>query len=907
MFADRRRLVYLALLIAILVALRVQWSRLKDPYTIQDDFRKFHWMHRFEDPELFVDDPLTAAVEVRLGSLRLFVDKTRPGYSLLFFLASPIFPPVIFNKLLIFPLLLLSVYFLFRIGEIVKDPDKGFALALSFIVLTTLGTTSTSVAAGLPRSFMAPLILGIVFFLMTDRYWIAIGIALISATIYLPAAVFGITIIAFVTIESTEGPWRYRIIWRRILPLVVFFVLLLLLMPIVVERLQGIWTIFFEQNWSFGKILRDPNYSRVGRWALIKDFPFMGLGGLVDNYSELWILVTLTPLSAAIYILRPDTYKNFPRILKLLFIVSVILYLLAWLAIFLTSSIMLYFPSRYTRLSLALALLLFVVINLGPPIRIFRTRFQKLERTPKVLTITTTVVAALTIYLLLEQYDIWSRLGANRTSLKVILIVVFAFLIGTIILISLSKDSIPEPLRVTERLAGKKEFSILVTIVLAALILIGLPPDNHGFFTIEPPTKDLMTFFQTIPKDSLTAGYPCSLDYVPIAARRQILFSCEFFPQNASDRIMDNMRAYYSNSLSEVLDFCDKYGVDYFVVVPRTFNISEDMFIYFEPYNSVLYPEVASQAGYVLGDIPQSMRVYDGEKFIVMQCDPDDIGELTNQATQIDGLGILAHDEVSSTLSQAGEVDMTVKWIADKEILADYEVCFSIKNSNGESKQKVCEPLSPDLPTSQWSIPEIRYETYKFRISPYLESGAYSILASINTRKEVDDRFGIVIGEITYSALPRTFNTSKINSKLAYDVIWGDVIALSEYDVTNFKSNTLELDVRWHALKRMGESYKTFAHLREAGTNVIAGQIDAIPRNWTYPTDWWEANEIVTDTLSIPLNDLGPGRYELWLGFYNDESGERLPLADSINPTLSTKEEAVKIYDFEQPDLGMDD
>lgn len=885
----------------------MQWSRIVDPYTIQDDFRKFHWMHRYEDPELFVDDPLTSPEEIHLGPLRLFIEKSRPGYSLLFFLASPIIPPLLFNKLLIFPLLLLSVYFLFRIGEMARDPGTGFTLAISFIVLSTLGTTSTSVAVGLARSFMAPLILGIVFFLMADRYWMAIGVALIGATIYLPAAVFGITMIAFATLKPAEGRLRYRIPRRQILPLIVFFVLLLVIMPIVVERLQGIWTNFLEQNWSFGKILRDPNFSSIGRWALIKDFPFMGLGGLVDNYSELWILLTLTPLSAAIYILYPETYKKFPRILKLLLVVSVILYSLAWLAIILTSSLPLYFPSRYTRLTLTLALLLFVVMNLGSPIRIVQTRFQKLEHPLKILTIVTTVVAALTIYSLLEQNNIWNRLGATRTSFKVILTISYAFLIGTVVLKILSKDSIPEPSRLTEQLTGKREFSILFTIMVAALILIALPPDNHGFFTIEPPTKDLITFFQTVPKDSLTAGNPCSLDYVPIAAGRKILLSCEFFPRDASERILNNMRAYYANSLSEVLKFCDAYDVDYFVVMPRTFTISEDMFIYFEPYNSVLYPEVASQAGYVLEDIPQSMRVYDGENFIVMQCDSDEIGELANQVTQVDGLGILAHDEVSGTFTQKGEVEMTVKWIADKEMLAEYEVCFTVKDRSGENRQKVCKPLSPELPTNQWSIPEIRYETYAFRISPYLESGDYSIVASINSGEETDNSSEIVFGEITYNAIPRSFNTEEINPESEYEVIWGDVIALAEYAIAKSESNNLELNVRWHALKRMAESYKTFAHLREAGTNEIAGQIDAIPRNWTYPTDWWEEDEIITDTLSIPLSDLDPGRFELWLGFYNEENGERLPLADTFNPALSTKEGAVKIYDFEQSDLDQDD
>ena len=108
------------------------------------------------------------------------------------------------------------------------------------------------------------------------------------------------------------------------------------------------------------------------------------------------------------------------------------------------------------------------------------------------------------------------------------------------------------------------------------------------------------------------------------------------------------------------------------------------------------------------------------------------------------------------------------------------------------------------------------------------------------------------------------------------------------------KSNT------WHALKRMPESYKVFAHLRRAGTDEIVSQVDAIPRNWTYPTDWWEANEFITDTLSIPLNDIEPGQYELWLGLYDDETGERLPVADPHDPASISKDEAVMIFTLER-------
>lgn len=884
----------------MLVALWIQWSRIQDPFIIQDDFRKFHWMLRLEDPELFLDDPLTSQsiMDLRIGPVRMFVDPTRPGYSLLFYLASPLFSPTLFNKLLIFPLLLLSVYFLFRIGEIAEDPGTGFTLALSFIILTSLWTSSTSVAAGLPRSFMAPAILGIVFFLMRDRYWMATGVVFMTATIYLPATALGIMTIAFAALEPTTSRWRYRINWRRILPLVVFSGLLLLVLPTVFVRVQDIWAGLLGQNWSFGAILRDPTYSVGGRLPLFSDFPFQGHGALVNQFMNLWLLLVLTPLSGAILLLRPGAYEHFPRILKLLFIASLLLYFLAWLAIFLTSSLALYFPSRYTRFSLVLVLLIFVVMNLGPAIRISWTRLQKLDRSSRVLTIAATLVTAVIMFLLVENYALWNRLGAISNSFKIILLLAYAFLIGSIFLISRSGRSHSASGWATERLAGRKEFSILFSITLAALVLIGMSPNDHHFITIESPERDMLAFLQTTPKDSLTAGDPCSLDNVPLVAKRQIFFSCEFLPSGAEDKVLDNFRAYYADSLSEVREFCETYGVDYFTVVTGTFDNSEATEIFFEPYHSVLNNEITSQAEYVLEDIPDKMRLYETEDLIVMQCIPDNFGELASQTTQIEGLGILAHDEISGTLAQAGEVEVTIKWVAEKEMPADFEVCFSVIDNSGQIRQRSCEPLSPHLPTSQWQIPEIRYETYKLRISPYLESGDYSIVASVSLGEEPDSNVGIVIGEIAYSALPRTFSSEDIDPESVH-AIWGDVIALTDFEVTESDSNILDLVVRWQALARMPESYKMFAQLRRAGTNEIESQIDTIPKDWTYPTDWWEANEIITDTLSIPLKSVSPGQFELWLGFYIEESGERLPLVDPLNMVLSAKENAVKIYEYD--------
>ncbi|MDX1613297.1 MAG: hypothetical protein R3300_03245 [Candidatus Promineifilaceae bacterium] len=907
--ANRRVLLFLALLIAVAAAAWLQWERIADPFTIQDDFRKFHWMYRNQDPTLFADDPLTSPQVIRLGPLRFFTDRTHPGYSFLFFLASPLFSPVLFNKLLIFPLLLLSTYLLFRIGEIIKDSLTGFALALAFVVLTWVSASATSVAAGLPRSFMPLIIIGIVYYLMSNRFWLATGIALVGATVYLPAAVLGLgtILLAFIRPEAKRG--RYHISWRLVLPLVAFIAILFLFFPsLLTNRAEILWNSLLDQSWSLGELLSDPDYVSGGRFPLFRDFPFLGLGALGNNFPTLWSLLMLTPLALAVLLLVPASYRQFPRSLTLLFLASIILFSLSWLTILITSTLLLYFPSRYTHFSLGFVLLVYVVVNMGTAIRLYWERLRNSQRLASALIIVVWLMAALTLSILMARYELWNRFGLTHPSWRVILPATYAFFAGSVFLV-LATSSTTTDSNLIDDLATKERrlVSVGLSIMIALIALIVLPRNDHHYFTIDPQTADLVSFFKTTPKDSLAAGDPCSLDYVPIAAKRQVLTNCEYFSPNAANRAMDMMRAYYAGSLSQVLDFCAAYGVDYFVVDPRRFKLSEDPWIFFEPYNSILQPEVLAQPGFVLEEIPAASTLYSSDAVSVMNCADFELGRLSGQSTAADGLHLLAYEEIARSMTQtdAGVLEVTIKWMADQEIGADHDVCFSLKRDAGETASTTCEPVSSQVPTSQWQIPEIRYEDYGLEIAPYLESGDYSIVASVEAAQETSrdgqEQGGndFVIGRITYSALPRTFAAANSEPASSNRVIWGDAIGLADFEIDDADTDVLNLAVRWHALQRMDESYKFFAHLRRAGTNEIVSQVDTIPREWTYPTSWWEKNEIVTDTLSISLDGVGPGQYELWIGFYDEMTGERLPLSDIMDSRLPTREQAVMIHELE--------
>lgn len=96
-------------------------------------------------------------------------------------------------------------------------------------------------------------------------------------------------------------------------------------------------------------------------------------------------------------------------------------------------------------------------------------------------------------------------------------------------------------------------------------------------------------------------------------------------------------------------------------------------------------------------------------------------------------------------------------------------------------------------------------------------------------------------------------------------------------DVTR-ASDALRLTLYWQSDTVLPRSYKVFAHLLDAQGQAVA-QVDWIPMLWGYPTTQWQPREIVADRLVLPLSaPLASGTYRLYVGMYDEESGQRLPI-----------------------------
>ncbi len=100
-------------------------------------------------------------------------------------------------------------------------------------------------------------------------------------------------------------------------------------------------------------------------------------------------------------------------------------------------------------------------------------------------------------------------------------------------------------------------------------------------------------------------------------------------------------------------------------------------------------------------------------------------------------------------------------------------------------------------------------------------------------------------------------------------------------------SDTIIINVTWQPLQIFNDDLKIFIHLIDANQTVLA-QFDGQPQAGTYPTSHWIPGESIIDSYPITLPvDAPPGPYQIYIGLYNETTGQRLPVpTDSAGRVL---------------------
>lgn len=103
----------------------------------------------------------------------------------------------------------------------------------------------------------------------------------------------------------------------------------------------------------------------------------------------------------------------------------------------------------------------------------------------------------------------------------------------------------------------------------------------------------------------------------------------------------------------------------------------------------------------------------------------------------------------------------------------------------------------------------------------------------------------------------------------------------------------VRLDLVWQADIPIPERYKVFVHLLDENGRLVS-QCDSEPMDGIRPTDSWQPGEWISDKYGLLLSSLwlpsetglAPGEYEIAMGVYHSDTGERVPVCCPQGDTI---------------------
>jgi hypothetical protein len=247
-----------------------------------------------------------------------------------------------------------------------------------------------------------------------------------------------------------------------------------------------------------------------------------------------------------------------------------------------------------------------------------------------------------------------------------------------------------------------------------------------------------------------------------------------------------------------------------------------------------------------------------------------------------DGIGVIKAELSTDILPQKGLLEAEVVWGTRNSPSRDWQAYLALVGPNGQEVQRAAFEPCASWPTSGWGGSTVARGWGRLQVDPYVRRGTYTVTVGLmdpDTGREAGRP--VLLGQVDAQAIERTFEIPDI--AVESDATFGTALKLLGYDLRK-EADRVTLKLHWQALRRMETSYKFFVHLVGNETGNLVAQADFVPYDWTYHTTWWEAEEVVSEEVVLPLADVPPTICRVEIGVYHGDSGERLPLTDGAGP-----------------------
>ena len=250
-------------------------------------------------------------------------------------------------------------------------------------------------------------------------------------------------------------------------------------------------------------------------------------------------------------------------------------------------------------------------------------------------------------------------------------------------------------------------------------------------------------------------------------------------------------------------------------------------------------------------------------------------------------IGILDYDINIPAPTQEGLIKTGFVWLSTEDQSKELgESCLVLYVTDPTNPiQESCIPL--EYIDESWPAYGLHHTIQEMKIDRYLDPAPFQL----GLRLEPSNAF-LHLGQVDINVVPRSFEEPATISNPA-DLSWNDEIRLMGHDL---QANNLTL--YWQALSTTERSYVRFIHIIDTATGQLVAQVDTAPRNWGYPTNWWKEGEVILEEVELPTDGLPSGSYEIFLGFYDRETSERLETYAPDASGVQIENQALKLDIF---------
>lgn len=241
-------------------------------------------------------------------------------------------------------------------------------------------------------------------------------------------------------------------------------------------------------------------------------------------------------------------------------------------------------------------------------------------------------------------------------------------------------------------------------------------------------------------------------------------------------------------------------------------------------------------------------------------------------------VAIVGYDYTPGETHPGAIVNFTLYWRAQSQPQGEYRIIADLEDARGTRYSiQTLTLLDGQYPSVNWLPGELVRDPQRFAVSAEVSNGSYDLVV---TPEGPGGRGNpIRLGSVQVKGRERMMVAPSVQILQRAD--WNDGISLYGYSLNTQEAKpggALQVTLVWQANGHPTVNYKIFFQMLDAQNKLVA-QADAQPCQGSCPTTSWLAGEYLPDTYTLNLKpDISPGEYTLIAGFYDESTGQRLPL-----------------------------